>query len=147
MKISAKGEYACMALLELAFRYRRNRPVPIRLIAERQKIPRKFLVQILSQLRQAGLVGSRKGREGGYFLTQPPSRIMLGEVIRVIEGPLVALVCLEDAPRERCSKEASCGFKLIWKEVQEAMAGVIDHVSFEDICNITQKMKGSMYYI
>ena len=87
MKVSAKTEYACLAMLELAARYGSGEPVRIRTIADEHGIPSRFLVQILLQLKGAGFVTSTRGAAGGYQLVKPPEEISLGEVMAVIEGP------------------------------------------------------------
>ena len=86
MKISAKTEYACIAMLELAAQYGTGEPVRIRKIAERHDVPPRFLVQILLQLKGAGLVASVRGAAGGYHLLKPPQEVSLGQVMEVIEG-------------------------------------------------------------
>ena len=86
MRVSAKTEYACIAMLELAAQYGSNEPVRIRRIAERHDVPPRFLVQILLQLKGAGLVASVRGAAGGYHLVKPPQEISLGQVMEVIEG-------------------------------------------------------------
>ncbi len=86
MKVSAKTEYACIAMLELAAQYGSNEPVRIRRIAERHDVPPRFLVQILLQLKGAGLVASVRGAAGGYHLIKTPQEISLGQVMEVIEG-------------------------------------------------------------
>src|ERR1700676_583005 len=86
MKHSAKTEYACIAMLELARRFDKGEPVRIRDIADAHGIPSRFLVQILLQLKGAGFVTSTRGAAGGYMLGKPPAKISLGEVMNVIEG-------------------------------------------------------------
>ncbi len=86
MRVSAKTEYACLALMELAARYGQPEPVTIRAIAKPHGIPSRFLVQILLQLKSVGLVASTRGASGGYKLSRPPEEISLGEVMRAIDG-------------------------------------------------------------
>jgi Rrf2 family protein len=86
MNLSAKTEYACLAMLQLAADYEAGEPVQIRRIADENGIPSRFLVQILLQLKGAGLVASTRGAAGGYRLARPPQEISLAEVIDVIEG-------------------------------------------------------------
>lgn len=86
MKLSAKTEYACLAMLQMARDYERGEPLRIRRIADEQGIPSRFLVQILLQLKGASLVASTRGAAGGYRLARPPAEISLAEVIEVIEG-------------------------------------------------------------
>jgi Rrf2 family protein len=87
MRISAKAEYACVAMLELARNYNEAQPLRIKAIADSQGIPPRFLVQILLQLKAAGLVVSARGAAGGYQLSRPPTNITLAEVIKAIEVP------------------------------------------------------------
>ena len=96
MRISAKTEYACIAMLELASQYGSGEPVRIREIAERHGVPPRFLVQILLQLKGAGLVASVRGAAGGYRLLSPPDQISLGRIMEVIDGVLD-----EEAPEKR----------------------------------------------
>ena len=86
MRISAKAEYACLALMALAERHHEDRPLPIREIAEAQEIPKTFLTQILLKLKGAGLVLSTRGSSGGYRLARPPEEIALIDVLKVING-------------------------------------------------------------
>ena len=95
MRISKKGEYALKALIELAINYAKGTTVTLNSdIAERENIPPKYLEQILRNLKNAGILVSRRGVGGGYSLTRPPERISLGEIIRVVEGPLAPLNCV-----------------------------------------------------
>lgn len=86
MRISAKAEYACLAVIALAERYQEDRPLPIREIAEAQAMPTAFLTQILLKLKEAGLVQSTRGSAGGYRLARPPEEILLIDVLRVVDG-------------------------------------------------------------
>src|ERR1043166_8755769 len=95
MKISAKDEYACSAVLELALHYEGESPIRVQDIAERHGIPIKFLFQIMQILKRVDIVRSKRGTEGGYVLTRHPSQITVGEVIRSMSGPFVQLSCLE----------------------------------------------------
>ena len=95
MKISARDEYACSAVLELALHYDSESPIRVQDIAERQGIPMKFLFQIMQILKRIDIVRSRRGTEGGYTLTRSPAQITVGEVIRAMSGPFVQLSCLD----------------------------------------------------
>ena len=139
MKISAMGEYACRALLELSLHHGDVNPMRIRDIAENQNIPVPYLVQIFQQLKRIGLVQSKRGAEGGYTLSRSPDKITFGEVIRAIDGPLVPLVCLNDQADKGCLIEIQCVFKRIWREVEQAMAKVVDNITFQEICDRVNK--------
>lgn len=147
MKISAKCDYACRAMLELAIQYETEKPVQIGWIAQRQEIPLKYLVQIMNQLKRAGFVVSERGRRGGYFLGRGPDKITLGEVVRSVEGPLLSINCLDDNSRSACSIEAVCALKDVWDELKVAMENVADSVTFKDICDNLKKTQRVIYNI
>lgn len=138
MRISARCDYACRALLELALNWPNKGSLTIHTISEKQRIPMKYLVHILIQLKRMGLVESLRGKQGGYRLVKPPNKISLGEVIREVGGPLLPVA-------NSATKEESV-FATIWREVEGAMAKVIDRITFEDIANKEKGMKGTIVY-
>ena len=133
--ISKKTKYGLKALLTLAQEYGRG-PVLIAELAERERIPKKFLELILLQLKNAGILGSRKGKGGGYFLAKDPAQITMGRAIRVLEGPLAPVPCAsETAYRkcEECEDETTCGIRLVMKDVRNAIAGILDNTSLQEV--------------
>ena len=140
MKISAKCEYACRAVLELSLQFRGNTPVQIQTIAGNQNIPEKYLVQILLQLKGAGLVASIRGREGGYYLTKPPPKITLGEIIREIDGPLLSLGNVDN------STESTRILKGIWQKVETSISYIVDNITFEEISDEVERLKSAGIY-
>jgi Rrf2 family protein len=138
MRISARCDYACKALLELALSWEDSEPLTIQAISRKQKIPLRYLVQILIQLKRMGLVESLRGKQGGYRLARPPVKISLGELIREIDGPLL--------PVANSAVKNNSVFGKVWKEVENAMAGVVDQITFEDIANRTRGIKGAIVY-
>ena len=146
MKVSAKGDYACRALLELAFKYDSGSPVHVSEIAEKQQIPKKYLVQILVMLKSAGLVKSKRGVEGGYQLSRPPSEITLGEVVRIIDGPLMPVKCSTEDASTTCPLIPTCAIHPVWESVREAISDIVDNITYEDLCSYTHEMS-QMYYI
>jgi len=140
MRISARCDYACRALLELSLHWPDKAPVHIQQISENQEIPERYLVQILIQLKRIGLVTSSRGKDGGYNLAKPPEDIRLGEVMRAISGGLL--------PIPDSALENGAVFVGIWKEVEGVMEDILDKVSFSDICRkLAQKEKVIMYQI
>ncbi len=127
MRISARCDYACRALLELAMRWPAKEPVQLQVISENQNIPRKYLVQIFLQLKRLGLVESIRGKYGGYRLAKAPSEIALGDVMREIGGDLL--------PLAKTAGATESVFAAIWQEVESAMAKILDRISFEDIAD------------
>ncbi len=138
MRISARCDYACRALLELVLHWPNKESLSIHTISERKSIPMKYLVHILIQLKRMGLVESVRGKRGGYKLLKPPNKISLGEVIREVGGPLLPVT-------NSATKEESV-FSTIWREVEGAMARVLDKITFEDISNKEKGMKGAIVY-
>lgn len=132
--ISSRGKYATRALLDLTLHFNEG-PVQIHDIAERQKIPVKFLEQILLSLKRFGFVKSRKGPGGGYALAKPPEEIMLGAVVRAIEGPLAPISCVSVSGYMECGcpDPAICGLRSVWREAREALVTVLDNTSFAQI--------------
>ncbi len=122
MRISARCDYACRALLELSLHWPSKDPLQIGEISEKQDIPERYLVQILIQLKRMGLVTSSRGKQGGYILAKVPSEISLGEVIRNIVGPLVPVA------ESVLTKESV--FSSVWSEVEGAIQFFIFEVCF-----------------
>jgi Rrf2 family cysteine metabolism transcriptional repressor len=122
MHVSVKGEYALQAIFDLAV-HDTGAPVKIGEIAKRQRIPQKFLELILAGLKQAGFVESRRGAEGGYMLARAAESLTVGEVLRAVEG-------LRDRPARRGKRETDSPFSEMWRSVDDAVSGVVDHVTF-----------------
>ena len=105
-------------------------------LAEQEKLPRKFLEAILLELKNGGILQSKKGKGGGYALARPPERILIGEVIRIIDGPLAPIPCVSEKAYVRCAEcadEESCGTRLVMKRVRDAIADVVDHTTLRDV--------------
>ena len=147
MKISARDEYACSAVLELALHYDSESPIRVQDIAERQGIPMKFLFQIMQILKRIDIVRSRRGTEGGYTLTRSPAQITVGEVIRAMSGPFVQLSCLDSGNfADDCGKQNACQFKPIWVEVDRAIGGVLNHITFEELVRRERSSQRQVMY-
>lgn len=147
MKLSTKGDYATRAVLYLSQRYGQG-VVQIHEIARQQKIPIKYLEQILLTLKNAGILRSKRGIKGGYYLARPPEEITLGEVVRAVDGPLAPINCASTNFYERCPEELSCGMRKVWLEVRNAVANILDDTTFADLCeDMAGQQKVLMYYI
>ncbi len=147
MKISAKGEYAMRAMMFLCARFDSENVVQTEDIAEHQGIPKKYLVQILLQLKANGLVTSRRGAAGGYHLSKAPKEITVGDVLRAVEGPLMALPCMEEPHSDVCPLDDTCGLRPIWQNVRRKVTQVLDSITFQDIREQEESRQGAMYYI
>ena len=129
--LSKRAKYALKALLALT-EHQGDEPVRIADLAARERIPPKFLELILLDLRNQGLVQSRKGKRGGYLLARDPSRIPVGQVVRLFDGPLAPVPCASQTGYVRCddcADEAACGVRLAMKEVRDATARILDKMS------------------
>jgi Rrf2 family cysteine metabolism transcriptional repressor len=147
MKISARDEYACSAVLELSLNYDKDMPVRVQDIAERQGIPMKFLFQIMQILKRVGIVRSKRGTEGGYVLARHPAQISMGDVVQAMSGPFIQLSCIESTNfADNCEKLTACQFKPIWAEVDRAIAGVLNNVTFEELVRRTRATERQVMY-
>ncbi len=129
--LSKKSKYALRALLVLAGTSH-AKPVQIAELAAQERIPKKFLEAILLELKNKGLLHSKKGKGGGYRLAKRPEAISLGDVIRALDGPLAPLPCVSRTAYRRCEEcddEATCGIRAVMSEVRDATALILDHAS------------------
>lgn len=138
MVLSQKSQYAVRAVFELAKRHGSG-PVAAARIAEAEHIPVRFLENILSQLRQAGFVESERGKEGGYRLSRRPQQVTVGEVIRLIQGPMETIECAESGPGRSsrsgvaCPLRPGCVLLPMWDKAHRAMMDVFDGTTFQDL--------------
>ena len=129
--LTRKSKYGLKALLVLA-QEADHGPVLIAKLAERQRLPKKFLEAILLELKRAGLLHSKKGKGGGYVLGRKPTEITVGQVIRVLEGPLALTPCVSQTAYRRCDEcpdEGACGVRLAMKKVRDATARILDNMT------------------
>jgi Rrf2 family protein len=132
VNLSQKCQYAVRAVLELAKQYGQG-PVAISQIAANQAIPQRFLENILNEIRPTGLIDSRRGIQGGYLLARDPATITVGEVIRLVEGPLDPVKCITDQSGPCCPLRESCALIHLWNRAKTAVEAVYDGVSFRDL--------------
>ena len=130
--ITQKCEYGLRALFELALRKPENRVVAVAEIAEAQAIPPRFLELILNQLKQTGIVMSRRGQQGGYMLAVEPHEVSVGDVIRYIDGPLLPDKCTGEE-RGDCPLRCRCVFTGLWAKARDAVATVYDSTTLQDL--------------
>jgi Rrf2 family protein len=133
--LSKKAKYGLQALLFLAKQPSRQ-PVLISEMAEKARLPRKFLELILLELRNVGILQSKKGKGGGYSLSRDPERIYLGSVVRLLNGPLAPVACASQTAYSRCDdcvSEETCGVHMIMKDVRDAIANILDKTSLADL--------------
>jgi Rrf2 family protein len=142
MKLSLRGEYALRALIVLGLDHG-NSVVPIQTISSAQNIPKRFLEQILNDLKSAGILESKRGVAGGYRLKMPPDRITLAEVIRHIEGPLAPVSCVSERFYEKCScpDEEKCGIRSVMMDVRTAIVKILEGVTVAQLCDRVRQLR------
>jgi len=142
MKLSLRGEYALRALLVLGLNYEQP-VVRIQSISQQQNIPKRFLEQILNDLKSAGVVESKRGVAGGYRLARAPKEISLATVIRHIEGALAPVSCVSERFYEKCScpDEARCAIRSVMKEVRDAEVNILEKRSVADLCARSRQLQ------
>ena len=142
MKLSVRGEYALRALLVLGLNHNQS-VVRIQTISEQQNIPKRFLEQILNDLKSAGVVQSRRGVAGGYRLARRPEDISLAVVIRHIEGALAPVSCVSERFYEKCScpDESRCAIRSIMKEVRESVVRIAERLTVADLCERSRALQ------
>jgi Rrf2 family protein len=138
--ISKKTKYALKALIALAGQPS-GQPMLIADLARTENIPKKFLEFILLSLRKGGILQSRIGKGGGYYLSLPPAKVTIGMIVRILEGDLAPVPCLSEtnyAHCEECQDEMTCGIRLVMTDVNKALAEVLDSLSLADMIERSQ---------
>ena len=149
MKVSTKGHYGVKAMFDLAQQHGTG-PIPLKTVAERQELSEHYLEQLIASLRKAGLVKSVRGAQGGYILAREPKDIRVGDIIRVLEGPIAPVDCVNDEDPDLCSKADFCVTKNVWSKVKESIEDVLDSITLADMVKDAEKAKlakNYMYYI
>ena len=145
MKLSKKGEYAIRALIDLGIAAEVGRSLlQVTELAAHEKLPVKFLEQIMMVLKEAGLIESQRGKFGGYRLARPAGKIVIGQVVRLIDGPLAPIGCVSQTAYEKCScpDETHCGLRMLMLDVRNAITGILDRYSLADVVEVTlRKMR------
>jgi Rrf2 family protein len=144
MHLSKRGEYGLRAMIILAEAKKQDPPglVQIKEISLRDQIPSKFLEQILLALKNAGLVHSKMGVGGGYYLARPSDQISLGQIIRILDGPIAPIKCVSHMAYEPCGcpDENSCGLRMVMGDVRNAMTHILDTVT---LATVTERVEGA----
>ncbi|MCR6656176.1 MAG: Rrf2 family transcriptional regulator [Opitutus sp.] len=140
MKLSRKGEYAIRTLINLGIAKEVGRSlVQVSELADSEQLPVKFLEQIMQELKDGGLVLSVRGKFGGYRLAKPAREIPIGQVVRLIDGPLAPIGCVSQTAYEPCTcpDEAHCGLRMLMLDVRNAIANILDRYTLSDVVEIT----------
>ncbi|MBQ8190015.1 MAG: RrF2 family transcriptional regulator [Lachnospiraceae bacterium] len=131
MKVSTKGRYALRLMIDLATNDDGN-PIRIKDVAERQNISDKYLEQIISVLNKAGFVRSVRGPQGGYSLKKTPEDYTVGMILRLTEGSLAPVACVEEDETD-CERQGDCVTYLLWRKINDAINGVVDTITLKDL--------------
>lgn len=140
MKFSTKGRYALRMMLEFALQP--EECTKIKQVAERQQISDKYLEQIVTILSRAGYVKSRRGAQGGYYLTKAPCEYTVGMILRLTEGNLAPVSCMEDEINQ-CSRSDICASLMVWKKLDDAMTDVLDSFTLADLVKEQKRLEKS----
>ncbi len=154
--LTKRTQYSLRALYALTRNYGSG-PTLITQLSQEQAIPKKFLELLLLSLKGHGLVASKKGRGGGYYLAQPPDRITIGSVIRMVEGPLAPLPCASETRFRKCDEcldVETCETRIVMREVRDAIARILDRTTLAELCKRVDEARKKkqdagalMYYI
>ena len=152
MNISTKSQYASRALFHLAMAgATRTAPVRIADIAREQNIPKKYLEQILLLFKNAGILASKPGLKGGYYLARPLREVTMAEVLEVAEGPLDPVRCVSKTDHAPCpfADESRCALKTVWREAGEAVSGVLSGITLQDLVERAEELNAAdpMFFI
>ena len=135
MKISTRGEYGVRAMVALAHHYGAG-PVSITAVAKESSVPPAYLEQLIGPLRRAGLVESKRGAQGGYQLSRPPAAIRVGDVYRVMEGPVAPMDCVSEDPADQtCPLIDGCETRPVWMKLRDSITEALDSTTLEDLIN------------
>jgi len=144
MKLSTRTRYGIRAILELAENYG-NGPLQLRIIARDQGVSVKYLEQLMAMLKAAGIVRSVRGSKGGYILAKPPGQVKVSECFQCLEGSIITTECVED--ENFCERTNDCIARQVWTEVQEAVMGVLESMTLQDLVDRANNNTAIHYHI
>jgi Rrf2 family protein len=154
MRLSTQSRYGVRAIFDIAY-HSEGLETQVKDISRRQGISQRYLEQIFQKLKKAGIVGSKRGPSGGYFLNKTPESITIGEVIRITEGDITPVLCVnpEDSSQP-CERSRECVTQMVWDEAGKRLKEYFDSVTIKDLCKLAKEMglkkdldKRFMYYI
>ena len=145
MKVSTKGRYALRFLLDLA-EHKNEGFIALKEIAERQNISKLYLEQIVSSINSSNILRTNRGKQGGYMLSKEPDQYTVGQILRITEGNLMPVACLEDEVNH-CNRALFCKTLPVWKELGNIITNYLDSVTLQDLLNTYQKQNADNYVI
>jgi Rrf2 family protein len=141
MRISTKGRYALRLMIDLAM-HNSGSPISLKDVAKRQEISDKYLEQIIAVLNRAGYVRSVRGAQGGYLLRKQPEEYTVGMILRLTEGSLSPVPCIEADDEVNCDKQADCVTLILWKKINDAVSDVVDSTTLQDLVDWQREKNG-----
>ena len=138
MKVSAKEQYGLRAMAELADRYGEG-PVPLSEVAHAQGLSLDYLEQIVPALRDAGLVDSTRGAKGGYELTRPADEIIVGDVLRALDGDILPVLCVSESDARPCVRSDICAARTVWRTIRDRVIEALDGMTLADILTLEER--------
>lgn len=145
MRLSTKGRYGVRAMFDLAM-HSGDAAIALKSVAQREKISEKYLEHLFSSLKKAGLIHSVRGAQGGYRLARSPEEITLGDIIRVLEGPVVPAECaVESGANESCHRSSECAMRSIWCRIRDEINGILDGITLAEVVDEQRKRSGEGY--
>ncbi len=144
MKLSTRTRYGIRAVLELAENYGKG-PIQLKIIAQHQEISAKYLEQLMTILKSAGIVNSVRGSKGGYLLAKAPEQIKISDVFHCLEGPVVTVECVEN--ESYCTRTNDCVARQVWTEVQNAIMGVLQSITLQNLVDRAKNNKALDHHI
>jgi len=154
MKLSTQSRYGVRAIFDIAY-HSQGLETQVKDISRRQGISPRYIEQIFQKLKKGGILGSKRGPLGGYFLNKKPEEISIGEIIRITEGNITPVDCINPKDKKKsCEKSGSCVTQIIWAEAGNKLKEYFDSITIKDLCEMAKKMgiereieKKYMYYI
>ncbi len=140
MRLSTRGHYGLKAMYDLARHYGAG-PIPLKNVAARQNISGYYLEQLIAVLRKGGLVKSVRGAQGGYVLARPPDEIRVGDIIRILEGPIAPVECVSEIRTAECDQADRCITRTVWEKVRDSITQVMDSISLADMCREEERSR------
>jgi len=142
VRLSTKGRYGVKAMVDLALHSGGEQPVPLKDIADRQEISEHYLEQLIAGLRKAGLVKSVRGAQGGYLLAQAPDAIVVGDIIRTLEGTIAPADCVAEGAPVNCERADNCVTRILWEKIHDSINSVVNSITLQDMVNEYKRLNG-----
>jgi len=134
MRLSTKSRYGLKALIAIGY-YANENPVSLKFISNKENISESYLEQLISLLKKEGIVKSTRGAKGGYKLNKDPKEIIVGDVLKTLEGNINIIDCISDEGKCQCTSLSGCSTKLVWLKITEAIQNVVYSITLDDLIN------------